>query len=185
MSLEKQLKIWRPFINNNLYKAANLLDIKFGNALEIGPTKGNADQDPRYNNNPIYTFFSNFKIKTGCIGTNWADYKLDISNEMSISDDLKNKFDIVFLIEVAEHVKKPWNIVHGVDKILKSNGYVIISTPCFVDEHPSSEYGDYWRFLPNSHDILFEGYNLFFKEVCYFDISFPYGVFSVFQKNNK
>jgi SAM-dependent methyltransferase len=38
-------------------------------------------------------------------------------------------FDTVVLMEILEHVRNPWNCLHGVYRILKENGVLIISTP--------------------------------------------------------
>lgn len=182
MYLYEQLKKWRPFINDRLRDSVNIIEVKSGLALEVGPSKGNPEQDSRYKNNPIYDFYKNFEIKTGCLNTEWADYKIDITNPETISDDLKNKFDLIFLLEVAEHTEKPWNIKLGLDKLLKSGGFVLVSTPCFVNAHSNNFYGDYWRFLPESHNVLFENFDVVSRFVCNSEYGFPYGVFSILKK---
>jgi len=180
--LLQQLQIWRPYINDCLSKSKDIINLKEGIGLEIGPTKGNVDQDSRYDSNPIHHFFSNFKIETGCLNTPWATHKIDITNYKSVDLELKYKYDLLFLIEVIEHTKKPWKIQQTTDFLLKKNGYLIISTPCLVGIHEGLDYGDYWRLLPASHQILFEEYQLIDQFVCDSNIGLPFGVFSIFKK---
>jgi hypothetical protein len=180
--LLQQLQIWRPYINDCLSKSKDIINLKEGIGLEIGPTKGNVDQDSRYDSNPIHHFFSNFKIETGCLNTPWATHKIDITKYKSVDLELKYKYDLLFLIEVIEHTKKPWKIQQTTDFLLKKNGYLIISTPCLVGIHEGLDYGDYWRLLPASHQILFEEYQLIDQFVCDSNIGLPFGVFSIFKK---
>jgi SAM-dependent methyltransferase len=182
--LYEQLKIWRPFINDSINESSKILDLKAGKALEIGPSKGNPEQDPRFQSNPIYSFFKNFEINTACINTDWADYKLDICDTSSIPEALKEKYDLIFLIEVLEHTKHPWKAQESCFELLKKGGYLLISTPCYIDHHPGRymSYGDYWRFLPKSHEILFDKFMLIKENVCAGNSNFPYGIFSIFRK---
>lgn len=43
--------------------------------------------------------------------------------------NLKKKFDIIFLIEVIEHVYSPDNLIKKIKKFMKKNTILIISTP--------------------------------------------------------
>lgn len=40
-----------------------------------------------------------------------------------------NQFDIVFSLEVIEHLENPWQFIDEIHRILKNGGYAIITTP--------------------------------------------------------
>ena len=52
--------------------------------------------------------------------------------DLNLSDFSKNftkKYDIVFIIEVIEHVENPWQLIRDAKSVLKDNGILVISTP--------------------------------------------------------
>lgn len=74
--------------------------------------------------------------------------KCELSDKLDFPD---SKFDYVVLLEVVEHLRKPFAVINEVSRILKPNGRLIISTPNILN------IGSRLRFL-------FEGTLDFFRE---------------------
>lgn len=184
MDINQQLKIWRPFINDCLLEHSKKLNLENGLGLEFGPTKGNPDQDSRYSYNVIYEFYKNLKIETACPNTTWANHKIDLTDIKTVPTNLNEKYDCLFILEVLEHVETPWLVQDVCKKLLKKNGIIVLSTPCFIDRHPcypkENRCGDYWRFFGDSHRILFDKFILIDQKVCG-EIDKSLGVFSIFR----
>jgi SAM-dependent methyltransferase len=65
------------------------------------------------------------------------------------------KFDIVFCEQVLEHVWQPQKALRHLYKMLKSGGWLVISTPFLIKIHKCPE--DFWRFSPDCmHRMLTE-----------------------------
>ena len=65
-------------------------------------------------------------------------------------------FDYIVADQVLEHVKYPWKAVEECRRVLKSEGYLIL-TSCFLQFIHGCPY-DYWRFTPDGLKILCENY---------------------------
>lgn len=65
-----------------------------------------------------------------------------------------NTFDYVIADQVLEHVKKPWLASLEVERVLKPNGWAIITSCLMNFIHGVPE--DYFRFTPDGLKILFE-----------------------------
>lgn len=64
-------------------------------------------------------------------------------------------FDVVFCEQVLEHVWEPQKALKNLYKMLRPNGYLVVSTPFMVKVHKCPE--DYWRFTPDClHRMLTE-----------------------------
>lgn len=50
----------------------------------------------------------------------------DITKELPFAD---NQFDYVLLIEVLEHLRNPYAVLSGINRIIKKGGVLILSTP--------------------------------------------------------
>jgi SAM-dependent methyltransferase len=70
-----------------------------------------------------------------------------------------NRFDVVFSLSVAEHVRKIWTWVQELVRITKPGGHVIFVNPVSWPYHASPLY-DCWRILPDGYKALFEDFGL-------------------------
>lgn len=52
--------------------------------------------------------------------------KADFNNVFPYKD---KEFDMIFSLEVIEHLENPWKFVEEIQRILKPNGYCILTTP--------------------------------------------------------
>ena len=69
------------------------------------------------------------------------------------------QFDIVYCISVFEHLLFPWKAVLEINEVMKTGGYIHISTHPVWPEHEMP--WDFWRFPKNSFYSLFNKYTGF------------------------
>jgi len=69
------------------------------------------------------------------------------------------QFDIVYSISVLEHLLFPWKAVFEINKVMKTGGYLHISTHPVWPEHEMP--WDFWRFPKNGFRALFNQYTGF------------------------
>jgi SAM-dependent methyltransferase len=77
--------------------------------------------------------------------------EFDICN---ISDQHHSSADIVFAEQVFEHVKNPWRAAENIYKMLKKDGYFLITTPFFLKVHGAPM--DYWRWTKQGLSAMLE-----------------------------
>ena len=68
----------------------------------------------------------------------------------------EESFDTVVCFDTIEHDDKFWITLDQMKKVLKKGGWLLLGAPslnCPLHDHPS----DYWRFMPASFNVLFEG----------------------------
>lgn len=67
-----------------------------------------------------------------------------------------NSVDVFFCMEVLEHVKKPWNAIMEMERVLKPGGIIIGSTPFIFPIH--EEPFDFYRYTKYGLLNLFENF---------------------------
>jgi len=67
--------------------------------------------------------------------------EVDIQNLKGFPD---NKYDIVVLDQILEHVEEPFQAMSEIHRILKPGGTLIAAVPFLVYVHPTPD--DFWRF---------------------------------------
>jgi len=55
-------------------------------------------------------------------------HEIDL-NQPDFTQKVKSRYDIVFAIEIIEHIENPWKLVRDASSVLKENGLLILSTP--------------------------------------------------------
>lgn len=66
-------------------------------------------------------------------------------------------FDLVISFDTFEHDDEFWLTLKEMKRVLKKGGYMVIGVPsrrCPEHDHPH----DYWRFMPQSVSLMFEGF---------------------------
>lgn len=125
-----------------------------GRVLEIGSLDINGSIRPIFSNATEY------------IGIDQQDGKgvdLVLHSSDCLSKFGKESFDTIISCEALEHDKFFWHTIEDMKSMLKSNGFLIITTPTF--EFPYHMDKDYYRF---SKDVYNE---LFFKDMNIIEIS--------------
>jgi len=166
--MQEVLLKWRSFINKFLDE--NLPSVSETSILEIGKSKIQSLEKKCPNRKVLDKYYD-------------CDYKIDL---VGASQHINKKFDVVLCIEVLEHVEQPFITADEVVKLIKSGGYLIVSTPSFLFHHPMGEIcGDHWRFLPpKSHQLLFPSMRVIKQEVCHHERARPLGMISLMRKGS-
>ncbi len=81
------------------------------------------------------------------------DFVMSISN-LEFKD---NEFDLVFMLEVLEHVDQPFNASSEIFRVLKPEGILLLSTPFTFGIHDAPY--DFWRFTKYGLMKLFDRFD--------------------------
>lgn len=125
--------------------------------LEVGPSFSNFKEQ-------TFPQFSTEIIKKCCNDNNIYYKTLDIDSNSSCDyianlEDLTNindKFDIIILLQVLEHVKKVFKVPEQLYKITNSSAHLFINTPFLFKVH--GPIPDCWRFSQYGIESLFEDF---------------------------
>lgn len=107
-----------------------------------------------------------------------ADIILDLNyQKVPIEDE---RFDIIILSEVLEHLYNPLNAIREATRLVKVNGYVYISTP-FIFPYHGTPY-DYYRYTEFFYKKITEdfGYEILRIQKAGTFISVPIYTFNIF-----
>lgn len=74
-----------------------------------------------------------------------------------------NSFDLVYSNQVLEHIPRPWIAAREAIRVLAPGGIGIHTTCAFNPRHGPPDFGDYYRFLPDGLEQLFEGVKVLVK----------------------
>jgi SAM-dependent methyltransferase len=129
--------------------------------LEVGPAINGYKEK--------YDEFSTKIIQDTCLENKIYYKTLDIipdfgCNYTGTIEDLSfinEKFDIVILLGIIEHVQKIHLVPDELKKITTENGILFINTPYMFKIHGPTP--DCWRISPFGFSTLFEGWNLSFN----------------------
>lgn len=66
----------------------------------------------------------------------------------------KDSFDVIYIVNVLEHVKEPFKAAEECIRICKPNGVILVGAPFswHYHKHPV----DFWRFTPDALQYMFE-----------------------------
>lgn len=143
-TFEKQLDRWRRFIDQFFLNVVvprvkpemSVLDIGIGESTNLCRAH--------------FPKFSTLDSRNDAQPT----YHVDITDPKVI--DLVPRQDVILIMEVLEHVKKPWLAAQHINRLCKPNGMIVVTVPSFLAWHPMQPIcGDYWRFLDGHVEHLF------------------------------
>jgi SAM-dependent methyltransferase len=141
------LPITREHINDFIIKTSNLLKNQTGQLLEIG------SQD----HSVVKEYFSNFNIDTfDIVDTYNPTYIGDITKYNEFIKD--NIYDCVACLEVLEHTLNPFEAIKELRRILKHEGYLLVSAPLNFRIHGPSP--DCWRFTEHGWRVLLKDFDI-------------------------
>jgi SAM-dependent methyltransferase len=92
--------------------------------------------------------WKNFGFKT------YDSYRYPSFDICNITSKHIESADIVLVEQVFEHVKNPWRAAENINRILKPNGYLLVTTPFFLKVHGAPV--DYWRWTQSGLCVMLE-----------------------------
>lgn len=84
--------------------------------------------------------------------------KPDVISDVLSMPFKENTFDTVICTEVLEHVEDPLALMREISRILKKDGNAIVSSGWIAAYHQEPK--DYWRFSPDTYQLLCDKSNL-------------------------
>jgi len=147
--IDRKYRLPRKWSNKELRKFASLFsgDIANVSGWRDGDKEGGCYKD-YFINASTYTI-TNFKSEA--MGFQGHENEIFLDLEKDISQDLLNKFDVVFNHTVLEHIFDVNKAFKNLCSMTKDVAIVIV--PFLQQMH--SEFGDYWRFTPLTIERLF------------------------------
>lgn len=142
----KIYQIIRENISDFIKSQSDILDSDSKKLLDIAPQDHKGSKE----------FFNKSEIFTADIDKeSGADYIIDIceNNSNLIPDE---SFDIVLCTEVLEHTLNPFSAVSEINRILKKNGILLMSTPFNFRIH--GPLPDCWRFTEHGIKALLKDF---------------------------
>lgn len=174
----KYLSEWRNEINKYIsIHSLKYIDTKF-KILDIGPENSTSTL--------IKNLFINYSSLDKRKELN-PTYNFNLCKTEEIEENkLTNYFDLIYCLEVLEHIEEPWIAARNLISMLKDNGILFISVPSFLEWHPHGDredglYGDYWRFLPGHIKYLFPNIKMIDSYTCKYD-NIMLGMLYILQK---
>jgi SAM-dependent methyltransferase len=144
---EESGPIARDHLNRFLKRIASKLSSVEGKLLEIGPQERSMVRDS----------FTNFQIDTfDIVDTYNPTHKGDITKyNVDIPD---NSYDCVIGMEILEHTIDPFGAVKEMRRILKHEGYLLVSAPLNWRIH--GPIPDCWRFTEHGFKVLLRDFEI-------------------------
>jgi SAM-dependent methyltransferase len=144
---EESGPVARDHVNRFLKKVAENLSTLKGQLLEIGPQERSMVRDS----------FVNFQIDTfDIVDTYKPTHVGDITkNNKSIKE---STYDCVVGMEVLEHTIDPFGAVKEMRRILKHDGYLLVSAPLTWRIH--GPIPDCWRFTEHGFKVLLRDFDI-------------------------
>jgi SAM-dependent methyltransferase len=142
-------ELTRQHIHNFIKRVANTTKQQnlSGKLLEIGP------QD----RSEVQINFDNYTVETlDIVDTYNPTYVGDLTRYNSNIPD--NAFDCIACLEVLEHTTNPFEAVKELRRILKDEGYLLVSAPLNWRIHGPSP--DCWRFTEHGWRVLLKDFDI-------------------------
>lgn len=144
---EESGPIARAHINNFVKRIATDLSSRTGKLLEIGP------QERSF----VRECFANFEVETfDIVNTHEPTHVGDITkHNLGIPD---STYDCVVGLEILEHTLDPFSGVREMRRILKDDGYLLVSAPLNWRIH--GPIPDCWRFTEHGFKVLLRDFDI-------------------------
>ncbi len=144
---EESMPVARNHVNQFLLRIAEDLSAKSGRLLEIGPQERSLVRES----------FSNFNIETFDIVNSYKPTHVGDITKKNISI-LDETYDCVVGMEILEHTIDPFGAVKEMRRILKHEGYLLVSAPLNWRIH--GPIPDCWRFTEHGFKVLLRDFDI-------------------------
>lgn len=81
--------------------------------------------------------FSVVNVDMDVVDQNSNNIRFDLNSSIDLPLE-ENTFDVVICQEIIEHVENPWNLIRIAKKYLKSNAYLVVTTPNITSQSSRS-----------------------------------------------
>lgn len=137
----------RDHINDFIKRTATELSQQSGRLLEIGPQTQSV----------VGEYFGNFNIDTfDIVSTYNPTFVGDITKHNTFIED--SSYDVVACLEVLEHTLNPFEAIKELRRILKHEGYILLSAPLNWRIH--GPVPDCWRFTEHGWRVLLRDFDI-------------------------
>jgi len=168
-------EIIREIIDNKIKKKIDILDFGSGSGVNINMLS-------KFGFINIYEPHPDTK--------NYLKHKYKNKNKFKILDKIKNqKFDLIILADVLEHIKKDKEVIEKLSNNLKHNGQILITVPAyqFLFSMKDITLGHYRRYNKTQILKLFQKFKIikltYFNFFLFIPISFLILFFKLFKIN--
>jgi SAM-dependent methyltransferase len=144
---EESGPVAREHVNNFLLRAAKKFSELKGRLLEIGPQERSLVRES----------FSNFDIETFDIVNIYKPTHVGDITKENISI-LNETYECVVGMEILEHTIDPFGAVREMRRILKHEGYLLVSAPLNWRIH--GPIPDCWRFTEHGFKVLLRDFDI-------------------------
>lgn len=86
------------------------------------------------------------------------DFGHEVLDVRDVSNLENNKYDLVLCCNVIEHVYENNEIALNLKKLVKKNGYLLVSVPFIYPLH--DEPGDFWRYTEHNLKKMFKDFHI-------------------------
>lgn len=178
--LDRKYRIPRIWSNTQLKKFSHLFKGKIINVSGWKDIDKEGNYYKNYFNNANEYWISNYKSDVKGYQGFENEFYLDLTKELP--EDLNNKFDVVFNHTTLEHI---FEVNKAFENICKLSKDIVILVVPFLQEY-HGDYGDYWRFSPQTIEKLFEknGFAVVYQNLNNFSFSSVY-IFTIASRNPK
>jgi SAM-dependent methyltransferase len=137
----------REHLNNFIKRCSKNISLPKSKLLEIGPQK----------RSEVQIYFSECNIKTLDLVD---DYNPDIIGDITKynSHIPAESYDIITCLEILEHTVNPFSAIEELRRILKHNGYLLLSAPLNWRIHGPAP--DCWRITEFGWKVLLKDFDI-------------------------
>ena len=148
---KSQVSVFRSLQNRILREQVAILP-NMHTVLNIGSKQGELDKEGKLYRD-YFPDARYFTLDKNHNESHPQHYNSDIHDLRGIMQ----KFDVILLMSVLEHVEKPWEAISQIRTIMHDDSYLFLTVPFFYPIHKDQEgkYSDYWRFTDDSLRCLF------------------------------
>ncbi len=149
-NIDRIFRLPRVWSNRELQKFAHLFD---GDIVNVSGWKDIDKEGKEYKD--YFTNKSSYTVtnyKSEARGFQGGEHEIFLNLENDLSNELNQKFDVVFNHTVLEHIYKVDKAFENICKMTKDIAIVVV--PFLQVMH--ADYGDYWRFTPLAMGKMFK-----------------------------
>ena len=171
----KELMVaWKQGISEFFHNAMNQIQPKTDYVLEVGYGNSTPLLKAKFGKYHLKVLDKSPRVE------DHIDYLMDLCVPNAQTEETWN---YIFCLDVLEHAKQPWILAENISTMLKPRGKIMVTVPTDFPWHPMLPVcGDYWRFYPDSLEILFPNLVMIQNDRVYYNNALL-GLTATFQQD--